>query len=52
MGPFSIPGQVEVVSSIPEEVVAGVDVFFFLRHTFLVFFGGVGGAGTESSDVG
>ena len=45
-GPFSIPDQVEVVSSIPGEVVAVDDVLFFLRHTFLVFFSGVGGAGT------
>ena len=51
-GPFSIPDQVEVVSSVPGEVVAVDDVLFFLRHTFLVFFGGIGGAGTESSDVG
>ena len=50
--PFSIPNQVEVVSSIPGEVVAGDDIFLFLRHTLLVFFGSVGGAGTGSSDVG
>ena len=37
---------------VPREVVAVDDVLFFLRHTFLVFFGGVGGAGTGSSDVG
>ena len=29
----------------------GDDVFFFLRHTFLVFFDGVGGAGIGSSGV-
>ena len=34
--------------SILGEVVAGDDVFFFLRHTFLVFFGGVDGAGVGS----
>ena len=49
---FSIPDQVEVVSSVPGEVVAVDDVLFFLRPTFLVLFGGVGGAGTGSSDVG
>jgi hypothetical protein len=32
-------------------VVGDVDVFF-LRHTFLVFFGGVGGVGIGSSDEG
>jgi len=32
-------------------VVVDVDVFF-LRHTFLVFFGGVSGVGAGSSDVG
>jgi len=32
-------------------VVGDVDVFF-LCHTFLVFFGGVGGVGTGSSDLG
>ena len=36
---------------VPGEVVAVDDVLFFLRHTFLVFFGGVGGAGTGSSSV-
>ena len=41
-GPFSIPDQVDVVSSVLGEVVAVDDVLFFLRHTFLVFFGGVG----------
>jgi len=51
-GPFSIPDQVEVISSVPGEVEAVDDVLFFLCHTFLVFFGGVGGAGTGSSDVG
>ena len=51
-GPFSIPDQVEVVSSVPGEVVAGDDVFFFLCHIFLVLFGGVGGAGVGSSGVG
>ena len=50
-GPFSIPDQVEVVSSVPGEVVAVDDVLFFLRHFFLVFFDGVGGAGAGSSDV-
>ena len=48
---MSIPDQVEVVSSVPGEVVVDIDVFF-LRHTFLVFFGGVGGVGAGSSDVG
>ena len=42
---FSILDQVEVVSSVPGEVVVGIDVFF-LCHTLLVFFCGVGGAGT------
>ena len=51
-GPFSIPGQVEVISSIPGEVVAVDDVLFFLRHFFLFFFDGVDGAGIGSSDVG
>ena len=46
-----MPDQVEVVSSIPGEVVAVDDVLFFLRHTFLVFFGGVGGVGTGSSNA-
>ena len=46
-----MPDQVEVISSIPREVVAVDDVLFFLRHFFLVFFDGVGGAGTRSSDV-
>ena len=50
--PFSIPNQVEVVSSIPGEVVAGDDIFFLLRHAFLVFFGGVDGAGVGSSGAG
>ena len=48
-GPFSIPDQVEVVSSVPGEVVVGNDVFFFLHHAFLVFFGGIDGAGVGSS---
>ena len=47
--PFSIPDQVEVVLSVLGEVVAGDDVFFFLRHIFLFFFGGVDGAEIESS---
>ena len=51
-GPFSIPDQVEVVSSVPGEVVAGDDVFFFLRHIFLVFFGGIDDVGVGSSGVG
>ena len=51
-GPFSIPDQVEVVLSVPGGVVAGDDVFFFLRHAFLVFFGGVDGAGVGSSGAG
>ena len=51
-GPFSIPDQVEVVSPVPGEVVAVDDVLFFLCHTFLVFFGGVDGAGVGSSGVG
>ena len=51
-GPFDIPDQVDVISSVPGEVVAVDDVLFFLRHTFLVFFGGVGAVGTGSSDVG
>ena len=47
-----MPDQVEVVSSVPGEVVAVDDVLFFLRHTFLVFFDGVDGTGIGSSDVG
>ena len=48
---MSIPDQVVVVSSIPGEVVVVDDVLFFLRHFFLFFFDGVGGAGTGSSSV-
>ena len=51
-GPFSIPDQVEVILSIPGEVVEVDDVLFFLRHFFLFFFDGVDGAGIWSSDVG
>ena len=51
-GPFSIPDQVEVVPSVHGEVVAVDDVFYFLRHIFLFFFGGIDGAGIESSGVG
>ena len=46
-----MPDQVEVILSVPREVVAVDDVLFFLRHFFLVFFDGVGDAGTGSSDV-
>ena len=35
---FCLLDQVEVVSSVPGEVVAVDDILFFLRHTFLVFF--------------
>ena len=48
---LSIPDQDEVVSSVPGEVVVGDDVFFFLHHIFLFFFGGVDGAGIGSSGV-
>jgi len=51
-GPFSIPDHIEVVSFALGEVVAGVDIFFFLHDTLLVFFGGVGGAGAGTSCVG
>jgi len=37
--------------SVPGEVVVDIDVFF-LRHTFLVCFGGVGGVGDGSLVVG
>jgi len=47
---FPIPNQVKVELSVPGEVVDDVDVFF-LRYTFLVFFGVVGGVGDESSGV-
>ena len=46
-----MPDQVEVVSSIPGEVVAVDDVLFFLRHFFLFFFDVVGGAGIGSSGI-
>ena len=46
-----MPDQVEVVSSIPREVVAVDDVLFFLRHFFLFFIDGVGGVGTGSLGI-
>ena len=50
--PFSIPDQIEVISSLPGEVVVVDDVFFLLRYIFLFFFGGVDGAGIGSLGVG
>ena len=47
---FSIPDQIEVEPSIPEEVVEDTDIFF-LCHAFLVFLDAAGAVGDRSSGV-